>query len=97
MLLSSMLVYNSQGTISETALNNLDLVLRLCRECLAKNDGIDDEAMKRVFPYFLWVLRDFTLQLVDNDNNSITSKQYLERSLQEQPGSSDQIEMKNRI
>ena len=43
MLLSSMLVYNSQGTISETALNNLDLVLRLCREFLAKNDGIDDE------------------------------------------------------
>jgi hypothetical protein len=28
------------------------------------------------------VLRDFTLQLVDPNNNSITSQEYLERALQ---------------
>lgn len=42
MLLSSMLIYNSHGAISETALNNMDLVLRLCKEFLARNDGIDE-------------------------------------------------------
>ena len=61
MLMSSLLVYNSIGAISENALNNLDLVLRLCRDFLSKNVIEEEEDMKHVFPYFMWVLRDFTL------------------------------------
>ena len=45
----------------------------------------------------IWVLRDFTLKLEDRDGNKITSKQYLENSLREQKGTSDNIENKNRI
>eukprot|EP01126_Amoeba_proteus_P035037 TRINITY_DN3522_c0_g1_i1.p1 TRINITY_DN3522_c0_g1~~TRINITY_DN3522_c0_g1_i1.p1 ORF type:complete len:379 (+),score=76.30 TRINITY_DN3522_c0_g1_i1:554-1690(+) len=37
-------------------------------------------------PDFLWVLRDFALDLEDDEGNSITSQQYLERSLKERPG-----------
>lgn len=43
------------------------------------------------------MLRDFSLQLLDAEGNSITSRQYLENSLKEQKGASDAIENKNRI
>jgi hypothetical protein len=42
-------------------------------------------------------LRDFALQLIDSDGNTISSKQYLENSLKEQKGVSDAVENKNRI
>jgi NRPS condensation-like uncharacterized protein len=45
----------------------------------------------------MWVLRDFSLQLIDAEGNQMTSKQYLENSLKEQKGVSDAIENKNRI
>jgi len=45
----------------------------------------------------MWVLRDFTLKLVDQEGNKISSKQYLENALKEQKGFSEAIEQKNRI
>lgn len=53
--------------------------------------------MAQYFPSFLWILRDFALRLEDADGYTITMKQYLENSLQEQKGMSDAIEAKNRI
>ena len=32
-------------------------------------------------PNFLWILRDFSLQLEDEKGNEITSKEYLEKAL----------------
>lgn len=40
-------------------------------------------------PAFLWVLRDFTLDLIDKDGESITCLQYLEMALKEQKGFSE--------
>jgi hypothetical protein len=34
-------------------------------------------------PKFMWVVRDFSLQLEDEKGNEITSKDYLEQTLQE--------------
>lgn len=34
-------------------------------------------------PNFLWVLRDFVLELEDEKGRSITAKEYLEQALQE--------------
>ena len=53
--------------------------------------------MAAYFPCFLWVLRDFALQLMDTDGNEINQKTYLENSLREVRGSSDAVEEKNRI
>jgi hypothetical protein len=33
------------------------------------------------FPKFVWLLRDFNLKLVDNNNDPITPKQYLDFAL----------------
>ena len=45
----------------------------------------------------MWVVRDFTLQLVDEDGETISSKEYLEKALHPQKGFSDNVENKNRI
>ena len=44
------------------------------------------------FPSFVWVVRDFTLQLVDAEGEPITSKDYLEKALDIQKGYSDAVE-----
>lgn len=48
------------------------------------------------FPHFLWLLRDFALDLVDERGTPITSSQYLEQALRERPESSAQ-QSKNAI
>jgi hypothetical protein len=40
----------------------------------------------------MWVVRDFTLQLVDQEGEQISSKDYLEKALANQKGFSDSIE-----
>ena len=53
--------------------------------------------MAEYFPSFLWVLRDFALQLIDIDGNEINSKTYLENSLRDVKGTSDAVENKNKV
>ena len=45
----------------------------------------------------MWIVRDFTLQLVDSEGEQISSKEYLEKALSNQKGFSDSVEQKNRI
>ncbi len=58
---------------------------------------MDTDEYSAYFPTFMWVVRDFTLQLVDQDGEPMTSKEYLEKALEAQKGFSDSIEQKNRI
>mmetsp|Transcript_49551 Transcript_49551/g.117872 ORF Transcript_49551/g.117872 Transcript_49551/m.117872 type:complete len:1566 (+) Transcript_49551:63-4760(+) len=101
LLLSSFFVYNSVGSIDEGALNNLSLVVNLTKHIHVRSSaqgGEDDGAdFAQYFPSFLWLVRDFTLQLVTPDGQPFTSKEYLERALQPAPGFTEQIEAKNRI
>mmetsp|Transcript_14472 Transcript_14472/g.34268 ORF Transcript_14472/g.34268 Transcript_14472/m.34268 type:complete len:1552 (+) Transcript_14472:171-4826(+) len=101
LLLSSYFVYNSVGSIDEGALNNLSLVVNLTKHIHVRSSaqgGEDDGAdFSQYFPTFLWLVRDFTLQLVTPDGQAFTAKEYLERALQPAPGFTEQIEAKNRI
>ena len=89
------------GSIDEGALQNLNLVVNLTKHIHIKSSGtpddIDWEEYSEYFPSFMWVVRDFTLQLVDSDDENINPNQYLEKALEEQKGFSDKIEEKNRI
>lgn len=40
--------------------------------------GTDPDELAKFFPSFMWVVRDFTLRLLDTDGNKINSKEYLE-------------------
>ncbi|XP_026537194.1 guanylate-binding protein 1-like isoform X2 [Notechis scutatus] len=84
-LLSSTLVYNSVGTIDQTALDNLHFVTELTEHIKAKassipGDTVDSSEFVGFFPAFVWSVRDFTLQL-KLDNQPITEDEYLEEAL----------------
>lgn len=55
----------------------------------------DPEEIAKYFPSFLWVLWDFSVQLIDKQGHWIKSNTYLENSLQIQKGNSEAIEWKN--
>ena len=99
-LLSSSFIYNSVGAIDEDALQNLSLVINLTKHIHIKSkqrEETDSEEYSQYFPTFLWVVRDFSLKLVDTDGEVLTSRDYLEKALQTQKGFSDSVEEKNRI
>jgi len=103
-LISSLFIYNSFGTIDEVALNNLSLILNLSKSLKLRNNSnvlnskeSDDKEMAKYFPSLFWLLRDFALKLEDSDGNVITAKQYLENALMEQKGSTESIEEKNLV
>ncbi|XP_058050989.1 guanylate-binding protein 1-like [Ahaetulla prasina] len=96
-LLSSTLVYNSVGTIDQTALDKLHFVTELSDHVKAKASSIprdteDSSEFVRFFPTFVWSVRDFTLQL-ERDGQPITEDEYLEHALELKKGSTqkDQI------
>jgi hypothetical protein len=100
-LLSSYFIYNSQGSIDESALSNLSLVVNLTKNIQLKSNSnseeIDTDEYSNHFPAFMWVVRDFTLQLVDQEGEQISSKEYFEKALELAKGFSDSVEQKNRI
>jgi hypothetical protein len=48
----------------------------------------DESTPKSEMPNFVWVVRDFSLQLIDDKGVHITAKEYLENALAQQKGSS---------
>lgn len=68
-------------------------------QCIQAKTSESDDAtsLAQFFPSFLWIVRDFTLKLVDENGQKISSSQYLENCLKAQQGFSDSIVSKNRI
>ncbi|XP_066500187.1 guanylate-binding protein 1-like isoform X1 [Hoplias malabaricus] len=93
-LLSSTLVYNSLGTIDNTALEKLHYVAKLTENIKLKSNTQNGEEtyntsteFMRVFPSFIWTVRDFILRLELN-GKPITADEYLENALKLKPGDS---------
>ncbi|KAG7390671.1 hypothetical protein PHYPSEUDO_007133 [Phytophthora pseudosyringae] len=98
-LLSSMFIYNSRGVIDASAIEDLSLVVNLTKYIQAKahaEGAEDDSELSVFFPDFLWVVRDFTLQLQEG-GREVTSKDYFESALKQQPPLTDEVVQKNRI
>jgi hypothetical protein len=84
LLLSSFFIFNSMGTIDENALSTLSLIINLSKELQVKSELLldsDPDEISKLFPSFLWVVRDFSLRLTDSFDNTITPRQYLENAL----------------
>ena len=98
-LISSLFIFNSFGPLDENAINTLSFILNLSETIkIRKLSTIDDEAeLAEYFPSLLWLLRDFSLKLVDKKGNDITEKQYLENALENINGNTDVIKEKNRV
>jgi len=81
-LLSSLFIYNSMKNIDESAIESLALVLNFAKKIQSKFNSLNDYANN--FPSFLWVLRDFALELVDEKGKEVSAKQYMENALKEE-------------
>lgn len=98
LLLSSLFLYNSVGAIDENALQTISLVTNLAREIHKTEEReLDEDEIAETFPFFLWIVRDFALQLVDSQNRDLSAGEYLENALSQLRGNSDSIENKNKI
>ncbi|XP_070448844.1 guanylate-binding protein 7-like isoform X2 [Equus przewalskii] len=98
-LLSSVFVYNSMGTINRQALEQLHYVTELTKLIRTRSSPsfgeVDDSAeFVSFFPDFVWTVRDFTLEL-QLDGRPITSDQYLENALKLIPGEDPRIQNSN--
>ena len=100
-LISSLFIFNSFGAIDENAISSLSFVLDLSKTIKLKNAFKEDKEneLAKYFPSFLWLLRDFSLKLVDKQGNNITEKQYLENALENIKGEENNeiIKEKNRV
>ena len=102
LLLSSFFVYNSRGVIDGQAIEDLSLVTNLTQVIQAKSSeggggSKDGTSLAQFFPSFLWIVRDFTLKLVDEQGNKISSSQYLENCLTPQEGFSDSVDLQAEV
>uniref|UniRef100_A0A8D0VWL3 Guanylate binding protein 1, interferon-inducible n=1 Tax=Sus scrofa TaxID=9823 RepID=A0A8D0VWL3_PIG len=89
-LLSSTLIYNSVGTISQQAMDQLHYVTELTDCIRAKSSSgrheVKDSAdFVSFFPDFVWTLRDFSLEL-EAKSEPIIADEYLENSLKLRQG-----------
>ncbi|KAJ8600136.1 hypothetical protein CTAYLR_003481 [Chrysophaeum taylorii] len=99
-LLCSTLVYNSLGSIDESAISNLSFVANLSQHIRISGDSdgeLEAHDFHKFFPSFVWVVRDFALDLVDEYNSPISSDEYLERSLKPQVGFDAATTERNRV
>ena len=75
-LLSSYFIYNSMGPISEDSLDQLAVASTIVRSLT-----FGDSSGAMTAPPLLWVLRDFNLRLVNELNQPVSPRDYLESSL----------------
>jgi hypothetical protein len=100
LLLSSYFIFNSVGSIDENAIHNLSFIVNITKNIQlhnTKNEEDDLRELAKFLPSFMWVIRDFSLRLIDPLGEPITSKEYLEKSLELQKGYSETVESKNKI
>ncbi|KAK9085392.1 hypothetical protein Sjap_025803 [Stephania japonica] len=97
-LLSSMFIYNQIGGIDEGAIDRLSLVTEMTKHIRIRASGGRSTASElgQFSPIFVWLLRDFYLDLVE-DNQRITPRDYLELALRPTQGARKDIAAKNEI
>ncbi|XP_029108666.1 guanylate-binding protein 1-like [Scleropages formosus] len=97
-LLSSTLVYNTKGTIDNEELLRLQYMTELTKLIHVRSTTEDKNKASsefiRFFPSFVWVVRDFTLEL-EIDGKEVTTDRYLENALKLKQGNSEEIRQSN--
>ncbi|CAL9081572.1 unnamed protein product [Musa textilis] len=97
-LLSSLFIYNQMGGIDEAALDRLSLVTEITKHIRVRaTDRMSMVSELGQFsPMFVWLLRDFYLDLSE-DNSKITPRDYLELALRPMQGGGKDVLAKNEI
>jgi hypothetical protein len=85
-LLSSMVLVNTLGAISKASLAQLRMVARVS-QLLTSHVGFEGDMR----PALMYILRDFSLDTVDDDGKQLTENEYLEHALHKDEGLHKQI------
>ena len=99
-LLSSGFIYNSLNSIDETAISNLSFIANITNSIQIKtsnNERSVAASFSKHLPKFYWILRDFSLELLDQNERKISPRDYLENCLEEQPGYTEPVLKRNTI
>ncbi len=101
LLIGSYFIYNSRGVIDGNAIENLSLVVNLTKhihvgQALAGDEDSGADFGSH-FPAFMWVVRDFTLQLKSATGRPIPPKTYLEKALKPENESDEDSVKKNQV
>uniref|UniRef100_A0ACD5TDS6 Uncharacterized protein n=1 Tax=Avena sativa TaxID=4498 RepID=A0ACD5TDS6_AVESA len=97
-LLSSMFIYNQMGGIDEASIDRLSLVTEMTKHIRVRASGGRSTASElgHFSPVFVWLLRDFYLDLSE-DNRKITPRDYLELALRPVQTGGRDVSAKNAI
>eukprot|EP00092_Neocalanus_flemingeri_P033931 GFUD01036897.1.p1 GENE.GFUD01036897.1~~GFUD01036897.1.p1 ORF type:complete len:702 (+),score=218.67 GFUD01036897.1:901-3006(+) len=96
-LLSSIFVYNSKGVIDSDALEKLQMTSELTEHLRIKSGGNEDgEDFHRVFPDFIWAVRDFFLKC-EIDAVEVSPNEYMDWHLKMKKGKRPEIMKANSI
>ena len=74
----------------------MSLVVNLSK-LLQKGNEKDKNNIMNSFPSFMWLIRDFSLRLVDEHGIKINAKEYLNKALEIKEGNSDLTIRKNSV
>jgi len=100
-LMSSLFMFNSIGSIDEKSISQLSLTTKLSENIALsgnkKNSEHDEAQLAKFTPKFIWILRDFTLELQDSYQKNINPTQYLENALRDQSTISKSNEQNRKI
>jgi hypothetical protein len=92
LLLSSMVIYNVSGAIDATALQNLNLVTNLSKSVRIQCDrDATSQELADILPTFVFLVRDFTLQLTDTHGKDLDANGYLEAAIAPNGSADDSI------
>ena len=85
-LLSSCLVFNTRGVIDEESIRQLNLLMCFTHLIDYTQDYSNspediDARISQETPKLVWVLRDFSLAIVDDDGRTLQAKEYMESLL----------------
>jgi hypothetical protein len=80
-LLSNYFIYNSVGAIDDRSINELSLATQLSKNISISAEDNTEKVLSQFTPKFMWILRDFTLEIRDAKDKVITANQYLENAL----------------
>ena len=98
-LLSSFFIYNADKAINSAALDQLSLVAQLTQRIRVHSGdeaGGSSSSLAAFFPRFVWLLRDFQLELTAADGvTPLSPTEYLEECLQPQPGKTPAVAEQN--
>ena len=86
-LLSSYFIFNSIGAIDENSINTLALITQLIKTVTINEKELVESSyqLSQYAPKFLWVLRDFVLEIKDLHGRIVTPKLYLDSILTDLP------------